>query len=85
MTELQKVLYQYAQEQLVMGFLYQNRGEWQMAELAVKQAQKQLEALGPEAAARMRQLIDRQLDSFIFEQEAIFLSGLSIGLELGRG
>ena len=85
MTELQKVLYQYAQERLVMGFLYQNRGEWQMAEFAVKQAQKQLEALAPEAAARMRQLIDRQLDSFIFEQEAIFLSGLSIGLELGRG
>ena len=85
MTELQKVLYQYAQERLVMGFLYQNRGEWQMAELAVKQAQEQLEALGPEAAARMRQLTDRQLDGFIFEQEAIFLSGLSIGLELGRG
>ena len=85
MTELQKVLYQYAQERLVMGFLYQNRGEWQMAELEVKQAQEQLEALGPEAAVRMRQLIDRQLDSFIFEQEAICLSGLSIGLELGRG
>ena len=32
MTDLQKALYQYAQERLVLGLLYRNREEWEQAE-----------------------------------------------------
>lgn len=85
MTDLQKVLYQYAQERLVMGLLYRDREEWHQAERAEELAQDRLEELGPKVATLARQLCDRQVERFSLEQEAVFLAGLSLGLELGRG
>ena len=85
MTDLQKALYKYVQERLVLGLLYRNREEWEQAERETEQAQSRLEALGPEAAALTEQFSQRRLESFCLEEEAVFLAGLSLGLELGRG
>ena len=62
MTDLQKALYQYAQERLVMGLLYRNREEWEQAERETERAQSRLEALGPEAAALTRRFSQRRLE-----------------------
>ena len=41
--------------------------------------------LGLRAAALTRQFSQRRLERFCLEEEAVFLAGLSLGLELGRG
>ena len=77
MTDLQKALYQYGQERLVLGLLYRNREEWEQAERETEQAQSRLEALGPEAAALTEQFSQRRLESFCLEEEAVFLADQS--------
>ena len=61
MTELQKVLYDYAWEYQIPGLL----------------------RLGPEGADLAQRLESGQLTRQAIQGEAVFLAGLSLGLELG--
>ena len=51
----------------------------------VQEARAGLRALGDEAAGLAEKMEDGRLLGFSIEQEAVFLAGLAIGLELGRG
>ena len=69
MTELQKVLYDYAWEYQIPGL--------------VEAALTRLRGLGPEGADLAQRLESGQLTRQAIQGEAVFLAGLSLGLELG--
>ena len=85
MTNLQRALYQFAQENRVYSFLHaEQQALWEGKKL-VQEARAGLCALGDEAAGLAEKMEDGMLLSFSIEQEAVFLAGLAMGLELGRG
>ena len=81
MTDLQRALYQFAQENRVYSLLYTGRQELWL----VQEARAGLCALGDEAAGLAEKMEEGMLLGFSVEQEAVFLAGLAMGLELGRG
>lgn len=85
MTGLQTILYQYAQEQYVPVLLHPNQKELRDNQKMAEEALEQLNALGEEAAGMVKRMEDGMLVCSSIEQEAGFLAGLAIGLELGRG
>ena len=95
MTDLQRALYQFAQENRVYSLLHTEQQElWEGQKLVqearagqklVQEARAGLRALGDEAAGLGEKMEDGMLLGFSIEQEAVFLAGLAIGLELGRG
>ena len=85
MTDLQRALYQFAQENRVYSLLYTGRQELWEGQKLVQEARAGLCALGDEAAGLGEKMEDGMLLGFSIEQEAVFLAGLAIGLELGRG
>ena len=74
MTELQKVLYDYAWEYQIPGLLRASQKE---------AALTRLRGLGPEGADLAQRLESGQLTRQAIQGEAVFLAGLSLGLELG--
>ena len=85
MTGLQTILYQYAQGQYVPVLLHPNQKELRDNQKMAEEALEQLNALGEEAAGMVKRMEDGILVCSSIEQEAGFLAGLAIGLELGRG
>ena len=85
MTNLQRALYQFAQENRVYSLLHTERQELREGQKLVQEARVGLRALGDEAAGLAEKMEDGMLLGFSIEQEAVFLAGLAIGLELGRG
>lgn len=85
MTDLQRALYQFAQENRVYSLLHTERQELREGQKLVQEARAGLCALGDEAAGLAEKMEDGMLLGCSVEQEAVFLAGLAIGLELGRG
>ena len=87
MTDLQRALYQFAQENRVYSHLLfcVQQQELREGQKLVQEARAGLRALGDEAAGLGEKMEDGMLLGFSIEQEAVFLAGLAIGLELGRG
>lgn len=83
MTELQKVLYDCAWEYQIPGLL---RASWKEAadnDRMVEAALARLRGLGPEGADLAQRLENGQFTRQAIQGEAVFLAGLSLGLELG--
>ena len=80
MTELQKVLYDYAWEYQIPGLLRASQKEAADNDRMVEAALTRLRGLGPEGADLAQRLESGQLQA---QGEAVFLAGLSLGLELG--
>ena len=85
MTDLQRALYQFAQENRVYSLLHTEQQELREGQKLVQEARAGLRVLGDEAAGLAEKMEDGMLLGFSIEQEAVFLAGLAIGLELGRG
>ena len=85
MTDLQRALYKFAQENRVYSLLHTERQELREGQKLVQEARAGLRALGDKAAGLAEKMEDGMLLGFSIEQEAVFLAGLAIGLELGRG
>ena len=85
MTDLQRALYQFAQENRVYSLLYTGRQELWEGQKLVQEARAGLCALGDEAAGLAEKMEEGMLLGFSVEQEAVFLAGLAMGLELGGG
>ena len=84
MTELQAALYRYARESRVEGFLRPERRELEANRRMVGEAMASLSAMG-EAPADLARRVEQGLQLCAdLEQEAGFLAGLAVGLELGR-
>ena len=83
MTELQKVLSDAAGEYQIPGLL---RASWKEAadnDRMVEAALARLRGLGPEGADLAQRLENGQFTRQAIQGEAVFLAGLSLGLELG--
>ena len=85
MTDLQRALYQFAQENRVYSLLHTEQQELREGQKLVQEARAGLRALGDEAAGLGEKMEDGLLRCSSIEQEAVFLAGLAMGLELGRG
>ena len=85
MTDLQRALYQFAQENRVYSLLHTEQQELREGQKLVQEARAGLRALGDEAAGLAEKMEEGMLLGFSVEQEAVFLAGLAMGLELGRG
>lgn len=83
MTELQKVLYDYAWEYQIPGLLRASQKEAADNDRMVEAALTRLRGLGPEGADLAQRLESGQLTRQAIQGEAVFLAGLSLGLELG--
>ena len=84
MTELQAALYRYARESRVERFLRPERRELEANRRMVGEAMASLSAMG-EAPADLARRVEQGLQLCAdLEQEASFLVGLAVGLELGR-
>lgn len=84
METLLEILTQYAEENLVLRYLREYTPRIQAARLREDRLTEQLTALAPEAAEYVEQLKNELSDAYSFREQAFLLSGISIGLELGR-
>ena len=84
MTQLENTLFLYAQENLIRRMLREENAALSRTEREAEGLMEQLKALGGEAErlAKERRFQNDTVSSLL--EEAAFLSGLSIGLELGR-
>ena len=85
MTDLQRALYQFAQENRVYPLLHPEQQELRDNQAMFQAARERLCALGAEEADLAERMEDGLLRCSSIEQEAVFLAGLAMGLELGRG
>lgn len=84
MTELQNAIYLYAQEYLFPRFEAPNCETLSQARREAERLGRELRALGEEPGRKGRRLWTELETEAGFEKEAVFLAGLSIGLELGE-
>ena len=84
MTELQSAIYLYAQEHLFPRFEPPNYETLSQARQEAERLGKALRAMGDEPGRTGRRLWTELETEAGFEKEAVFLAGLSIGLELGE-
>ncbi len=84
METLFDVLTQYAEENLVSRLLRETAPQLRVAQLRADRAAEALRALTPEAGDRAEQLKAALEQVHSFREQAILLSGISIGLTLGR-
>lgn len=84
METLLDVLTQYAEENLVARFLREYTPQLQKAQLRVDHLTKELRALSPEAEEPVENLKIELGNLHFCQEQAFLLSGISIGLELGR-
>ena len=78
------VLMQYAEENLVSRLLLETGPQFSEAEVRVEELTAQLKAISPEAEGYVKRLTFEQDTVSICRERAFLLSGISIGLELGR-
>lgn len=84
METLLDVLMRYAEEDLVSRYLREQFPQSREAEGQTDRLLQQLREMGPEAAACVKRLAF-ELDTLpICQKQAFLLSGVSIGLDLGR-
>ena len=84
MTELQEAIYLYAREHLFPRFEAPNYETLSQARQEAERLGKALRAMGEEPGQTGRRLWTQLETQAAFEQEAVFLAGLSIGLGLGE-
>ena len=83
MNSLSDVLYAYAGEHRIQSTLFRFDPERWHLEHEVSQTMDALEALGGEAKRLSRRLEEQRSALSSLQEQAAFLAGLSIGLELG--
>ena len=84
MTEPMEVLYQYAQEHMVLSLLRQER-EYGCISRCVEEREEQLRALlEVEAGQCLEKLLKEQLRLASLQEQALFQSGFRLALELTR-
>lgn len=84
METLLEILTQYAEENLAARFLREYTPQIQAARLRADRLVGELRDLAPEAEERLEQLENELCDVYSCREQAFLLSGISIGLELGR-
>ena len=84
MTQLENTLFLYAQENLIRRMLREENAALSRTEREAEGLMEQLKALGGEAERLAKELRFQNDTVSSLLEEAAFLSGLSIGLELGR-
>ncbi len=84
METLLEVLAQYAEENLVSRLLRENIPKTQSARFRANQITKALSALNPEAEEQIETLEMELNNIHAYREQALLLSGISIGLTLGR-
>ena len=84
METLLEVLTQYAEENLVSRLLWENIPKTQSARFRANQITKALSALNPEAEEQIETLEMELNNIHAYREQALLLSGISIGLKLGR-
>lgn len=86
METLLDVLTQYAEENLVVRFLREYAPQIKAARLRADRLTEELKALHPDSETQVEQLeLELELGGVHFcREQAFLLSGISIGLELGR-
>ena len=85
MTDLQRALYQFAQETRIPSLVHGEEKELRDNQKMVRAAREELCALGGQAADLAGRLEQGLLVCAANDREAGFLADLSIGLGLGRG
>lgn len=84
METLLDILTQYAEENLVYRLLRENAPQIRAARAQADRLVKELKSHSPEAAEKIEEL-EAELDAVqTCRNQAFLLSGISIGLELGR-
>lgn len=83
MNSLYEALYRYAAECRVQPFLHPSRGEEADTLTMIDNSMDYLRALGPGAADHADRVKSGMETLSYINEEALFLAGLSIGLELG--
>lgn len=84
MTQLQDMLYSYAEENLFSRCCGDDLGMLRQAEEKAEALMEQLKGAGGETAQWAKQLRFERDTAGILHAQALFLAGLSMGLELGR-
>ena len=84
METLLEVLTQYAEENLVPRFLREHAPQIQTARLRADRLAEVLKELNPETAEQVDRLKNELDKVYSCREQAFLLSGISIGLELGR-
>ena len=84
MNSLQYALYQYAMEHRADPFLHENQQEEQENLSMVMRSMQVLSAMDPTIADHAQRIYDGLSTVCSIHQEAAFLAGLSIGVELHR-
>ena len=84
MENLLELLTQYAEENLVTRFLREYAPQIKAARFWADQTAETLKALKPEMAEQVDRLKNELDKVYSCREQAFLLSGISIGLELGR-
>ena len=84
MKTLPDVLMQYTEENLVTRFLRETAGKTRLAQQKADVLTGRLNALSPEAEQWLEELKSQWDEMNDGHETALLLSGISIGLELGR-
>lgn len=84
MTDLMDILYQYAEEKLVRGFLDQE-GEYANVRHCADQQERMLrELVSEENKGRLEDLLEERKLMAFFEGRALFRAGFRMAMELAR-
>ena len=84
MTELQDVIYTYAQEHLLRPLLWEDLAALDRAEGEAEELIQRLKALGGEPERLVKQLRFERDTAATLREQGSFLAGLAVGLEQGR-
>lgn len=84
METLLELLTQYAEENLLVHYLREYTPQIQTARFRADQTAETLKALKPEMAEQVDRLKNELDNVHLCREQAFLLSGISIGLELGR-
>jgi len=84
MTDLLDALYVYAAENRVTRFQWESAAETRTAQRRADKLTQQLNGFAPEAGECVEKLKEAWDEANDSHTRAVFLAGLSIGLELGR-
>lgn len=84
MTDLQRALYEFAQERRIPDLLRSDQGELRGNRRMAEEALEALRSQGEKNADLVQRVESGWFLCAALEREAGFLAGLTIGLELGR-
>ena len=83
MTQLQDIIYTYAQENLLRRLLREDNAALHRSEREAEELIRQLKALGGEPARLVRKLRFASDTAASLREQGCFLAGLAAGMELG--